>query len=323
VIDAALTLTMGLPKTCLYLPRARLHCGRILVVPVGFPPQLVEDPGLKGEMISARTWSGLMAPVAADVHKNSRGHLAVFAGAPGTTGAAWLCASAAARCRVGLVTLHAAADAYPVLAAKMTSIMCRPWDPARDGSTWDPTPFSAFLAGPGWGVTPQNGAWLRRLLEMSTPGVLDADALSLLATVLQESPRVLSGRWVLTPHPGEFSRMTGIDRAEVMNDPLRHARDSASRYQAVVVLKGPCTVIAAPDGRHWILDGVNPALATGGSGDVLAGIIAAGIATGMDPVDAALFGVSLHSHVGREAARKRGWFLAEDLVPLLSPALGR
>jgi len=111
------------------------------------------------------------------------------------------------------------------------------------------------------------------------------------------------------------------ERDSVLEDPVGHALAASRRFNAVVALKGHSTVIASPDGRYWIFDGANPALATGGSGDVLAGIIAGGVAGGMSPVDAALFGVSLHAHVGRSAARRRGWFLAEDLLPLISRAL--
>jgi len=93
--------------------------------------------------------------------------------------------------------------------------------------------------------------------------------------------------------------------------------------EAVIVLKGHCTVVAAPDGKYWILDAPNPALATGGAGDVLAGIVAAGVAGGLTPVDAARFGVALHANVARLAWRRNGWFLSEDLVPMLSRLLGR
>jgi NAD(P)H-hydrate epimerase len=326
VVNAAFTLTMGLPKNCLYLPHARVSCGRILVVPVGFPRALVEDAALPGEMITRSTWKEKIQPIPADVHKNQRGHLAVFAGARGTTGAAWLCATAAARCRVGLVTLHAGSEAYPVLAPRLTSVMCRPWDSeaaVRAAPAWDPAPFSALLVGPGWGVNEANGQWLQRLLSLPLPGVIDADALTLLGGALEAGRATLGGRWVLTPHPGEFSRLSGVPRDEILDDPVAHARSFAARHDAVLVLKGHTTVVADPGGRYWILDGANPALATAGSGDVLAGIVAAGIAGGLAPLDAALFGVSLHSHIGRIAARRLGWFLAEDMVPLLSPALGK
>ena len=126
-VRADLTLTMGLPKLCLYLPRARALCGRIFVVPVGFPPALVDDASIAGELLSSRAWKRLAPPIPPDTHKNKRGHLAVFAGARGTTGAAWLCATAAARARVGLVTLFADTEIYPVVAPKLTSVMCRPW----------------------------------------------------------------------------------------------------------------------------------------------------------------------------------------------------
>jgi len=324
-VRADLTLTMGLPKLCLYLPRARALCGRILVVPVGFPPALVEDPAIAGELLTPAAWKDLLPAVPVDTHKNRRGHLAVFAGARGTTGAAWLGATAAARARVGLVTLFADADAYPILAPKLTSVMCRPWSPGMpvsgEGSEWDPTRFTGLLVGPGWGLGEERSAWMESLFTLSIPGVIDADALTLLGARTARRPINLGGKWVLTPHPGEFARLAGVNRDSVLDDPVGHALAAAERMNAVVVLKGACTVVAAVDGRFWVLDGVNPALATGGSGDVLAGLIAGGIAGGLGPVDAALFGVSLHARLGQRAARKRGWFLAEDLVPLVSRLL--
>jgi ADP-dependent NAD(P)H-hydrate dehydratase / NAD(P)H-hydrate epimerase len=342
-VRADVTLTMGLPKLCLYLPHARVSCGRIHVVPVGFPPTLLQDPDIPGELLAHSAWRGLAPEIPADTHKNRRGHLAVFAGARGTTGAAWLCASAAARSRVGLVTVFVDSDAYPTVAQKLTSVMCRPWDApgaavtagaergpraaggsaAADASTWDPSRFSAVLAGPGWGLSEGKERWLGALLGQGLSGVIDADGLTLLGRIAARGRMDLGGRWVLTPHPGEFSRLTGIRKDEVLDDPVKHAVEASARLNAVIALKGPCTVVCAPQGRYWILDGSNPALATGGSGDVLAGIIAAGVAGGMSPLDAALFGVSLHARVGRMAARSAGWFLAEDLVPLISRVLSR
>jgi ADP-dependent NAD(P)H-hydrate dehydratase / NAD(P)H-hydrate epimerase len=319
VVRADVTLTMGLPKTCLYLPAARVSCGKIMVVPVGFPPALLDErEGHPGEILSPSAWRGLLPPVAPDTHKNERGHLAVFAGSPGTTGAAWLASSAAARCRVGLVTLFTPAAAWPVLAARLASVMCRPFDPG-DAASWEPHRFNAVLVGPGWGTGEANARWLAHLLSQGLPGVIDADGLTLLARSARTED--LGGSWVLTPHPGEFARLAGMPKESVLENPVEHAGAYARRVNAVVVLKGHCTVIAVPDGRFWILDGANPALATGGAGDVLAGVIAAGLAAGMDTVSAALFGVSLHSQAGRAAVRGHGWFLAEDLVPLLSRLL--
>jgi NAD(P)H-hydrate epimerase len=324
-VRADMTLTMGLPKLCLFLPRARGLCGRIIVIPVGFPPALVEDAAIPGAVLARSAWRRLAPPIPADTYKNRRGHLAVFAGARGTTGAAWLCASAAARSRVGLVTLFIDPDAYQIVAPKLTSVMCRAWEvPARQAATeWDASPYSAALVGPGWGLTDGKENWLERLIATYLTGVIDADGISLLGRIVSRGRVDLGGRWVLTPHPGEFSRLTGVSREEVLDDPVPRVLDASARLNAVVALKGSCTIVAVPQGKYWVLDGQIPALATGGSGDVLAGIIAAGIAGGMGPLDAALFGVSLHASVGRLAARRLGWFLAEDLVPLISRVLSR
>jgi NAD(P)H-hydrate epimerase len=322
-VRAEVTLTMGLPKACLYLPRARASCGRIVVIPVGFPRALVENERIPGALLTRSSWREIIPPLPPDTHKNRRGHLAVFAGTPGTTGAAWLCATAAARSRVGLVTLFADSEAYPVIASKLTSVMCRRWDPGAGTAGWEPDRYTAVLAGPGWGITDAKERMLDALLALPAGGVIDADGLSLLTRLLARDPsRTLGGRWVLTPHPGEFGRLAGMSRDDVLDDPVRHALTFSARTESVVVLKGHSTIVAAPGGRYWILDGSNPALATGGAGDVLAGIVAGGRAGGLSAVDAALFGVSLHSHVARLAWRRRGWFLAEDLVPLLSRVLG-
>jgi len=322
-VRADFTLAMGLPKLCLYLPRTRALCGRILVIPVGFPQALVEDPDIPGELLGPRSWRTLAPYIPPDTHKNKRGHLAVFAGSSGTTGAAWLCATAAARSRVGLVTLFIDPDAYPIVAPKLTSVMCRSWDltQGRDRGAWDPAPFSGVLVGPGWGLSEDKARWLDVLLSLPVPGVLDADALTLLGRGTTRARADLAGRWVLTPHPGEFARLAGVERDAVLDEPVKYALETSAALNAVIVLKGHCTIVASPAGRFWILDAANPALATAGSGDVLAGIIAAGVAGGLGPVEAALFGVSLHAHVGRIAARRAGWFLAEDLVPLLSRVL--
>jgi len=322
-VQADVTLTMGLPKLCLYLPRARTLCGRIYVIPVGFPPALVEGPGIAGELLSTRAWRKLAPVIPADTYKNRRGHLAVFAGARGTTGAAWLCATAAARARIGLVALFADAVSYPILAPKLTSVMCRPWEPAvpRGKPAWGHASYSGVLVGPGWGLGDARAAWLDSLFALPIRGVVDADAITLHGRSAAARRMDLGGRWVITPHPGEFTRLTGADQDSVLDDPVGNALAASDRLNAVVVLKGHCTVVAAPGGRFWILDGGNPALATGGSGDVLAGLVAAGIAGGIPPVEAALFGVSLHAHVGLAATRRRGWFLAEDLVPLVSRVL--
>ena len=323
-VRADVTLTMGLPKLCLYLPHARALCGRVLVVPVGFPPALVNDPSIPGEMLSFTAWRKLAKPVPPDTHKNRRGHLAVFAGSLGTTGAAWLSATAAARSRLGLVSLFAGRDVYPILAEKATSVMVKPWDEPHppDWGGLDLSQYTGLLVGPGWGLADGRERWLEHLLTQNLPGTIDADGITLLSRISKRGRVALGGRWVLTPHPGEFARISGVSRDDVLRDPVPHTRELSVRLEAVVVLKGHCTIVASPSGSFWIIDGPNAALATAGSGDVLAGLIAAGIAGGLSATEGALFGVSLHACLGRAAWRRLGWFLAEDLVPLISRVLG-
>jgi ADP-dependent NAD(P)H-hydrate dehydratase / NAD(P)H-hydrate epimerase len=322
VVHADATITMGLPKACLYLPRARRHVGRIFVVQPGFPPPLLEDPDILCEQIDEHSFRGLLPPVPVDAYKGDRGHLAVFAGAPGTSGAAWLASHAAARARVGLVSLFLDAPTFPLVAPSCRSVMAKPWDDAGDPSRFDASRHTALLIGPGWGLAEPRARWLAGLLGTDLPGVLDADGITLLAQTARGVRPRLGGRWVLTPHPGEFSRLSGATRDEILDDPVGRALAEAHDLEAVVVLKGHVTVVAGPDGRSRILDGCNPALATAGSGDVLAGLVGAGLSAGLAAFDAAVFGVSLHARLGTVARGRAGWFLAEDLVPLASEVLG-
>ena len=144
VVHADCTLTMGLPKACLFLPRARRHCGSILVVQPGFPAPLLEDPAIRCELLEQESFRGLLPPLPVEAHKGDRGHLAVFAGAPGTAGAAWLAAHAAARARVGLVSLFLDGATLPLVAPSCRSVMARPWD-ETDLESFDPSRYSALL----------------------------------------------------------------------------------------------------------------------------------------------------------------------------------
>jgi hydroxyethylthiazole kinase-like uncharacterized protein yjeF len=318
IMEADLTLAMGLPKLPLYLPRARRHCGKILVVDLGFPPALVQDPSIPCELLTEDSFAGILPAVPPDAHKGDRGYLAVFAGSPGTTGAAWLASHAAARARLGLVGLYLDAATWPILAPRCISVMARSWEPeGAPGTGLDRSRWTGILVGPGWGQQESRLPWLDWLLGLGLPGVIDADGLALLARL---GSRGLGGRWVLTPHPGEFSRFTGLPVGELLDDPLPRALELARSREAVVVLKGHVTLVADPDGSCWILDGGNPTLATGGSGDVLAGLVAAGLAAGLAPREAARAGVSLHARLGTLARQRHGWFIAEDLVPLVSEA---
>ena len=316
LVRADATVTMGLPKRCLYLPAVRTAAGAILVVAVGFPPDLLADPAIGCHLLTEDLLPGMLPAVAPDAHKGTRGHVAVFAAAPGTTGAAHLATMAAARAGAGLVTLYADRETYPLVAPAARSTMCRRLD-AGGGAELDAllARHQALLVGPGWGTGNGRRGLLGELLAAPLPGVLDADGLTLLAglAAAEGRPRRLAGRWVLTPHPGEMGRLLGMPTARVLADPPAAAAAAAERWQAAVILKGHVSCVASADGLA-ILDAGNPALATGGSGDVLAGLVAGLLSRGLDAPAAARAAVLVHSRAGRRAARAGGWIVAEDLL---------
>jgi hydroxyethylthiazole kinase-like uncharacterized protein yjeF len=310
------TLTVQLPKLCLYLPHARSLCGDIHIVPGVFPSQAIEKEDIPGYLIDEPLKHRLLKPLQADTHKGKRGRLAVFAGSEGTTGAAWLCSNAAARCRAGLVTLFVDRELYAANVPKYSSVMLRPWE----GAPPEKGRFDALLVGPGWGLSEHREKVLQSLFKSRLPGVLDADGITLLARMSRRAAPGLGKRWILTPHPGEFARLLGLETAEVLTDPLPHLLRASAELEAVIVLKGHCSFVADPRGRYGILDGMNPAMATGGSGDVLSGICAGLLTCGYNPEEAAVLGVLLHGQIGRRLYADRGYFLAEDMVEAVSSA---
>lgn len=347
LVRATATLTIGLPKRCLYLPLARTAAGEVLVVAAGFPRALLADPAAGCDLLTADLLSDLLPAAAVDAHKGTRGHVAVFAASPGTTGAGHLACAAAGRVGAGLVTLYVDARTYDLVAPAARSTMCR-----RLEVTGGPelqallARHEALLVGPGWGLDGARRALLGELLEAPLPGVLDADGLTLLARLAAEEgqPRRLHGRWVLTPHPGEMGRLLGIPTAEVLADPAAAATAAAERWQATVILKSHVSYVAcgapaqptaaagdsppAPGERAAasgsaglaLLDGGNAALGTGGAGDVLAGAVAGLLSRGLTPAAAARAGVLVHAEAARLALGAGGWFLAEDLLPCLGRA---
>jgi hydroxyethylthiazole kinase-like uncharacterized protein yjeF len=317
-VRAGVTLTIGLPKLALYLPAARALCGEIRVVEGVFPRELLESERIPAELLGDEQLPELLQAIPADTYKTARGHLAVFAGAEGTTGAAWLCSHAAAHSRTGLVTVQMERSLYAACLPAYSAVMVRPWDPEGPPVAQSLERYTGLLVGPGWGLSERREAWLEFLLETGLPGLLDADGITLLPRVRKGRSLDLGGRWVLTPHPGEFGRLIGERTESVLADPLPRLRETSASLNATVVLKGHCTYISAPDGRLWVLDGMNPALATGGSGDVLSGIIAGQLAGGVEAVTAARLGVLLHATAGHRAFAARGYFTADELVSFVA-----
>ena len=315
VINADLTLVIGLPKTILYYPSLRRFAGRIIVVSIGFPPALIVEPSDAGNLYEH---SKAVLPVIPDwAYKGTRGHSAIFAGSPGTVGAAVLSATAAGRARSGLVTLFADSNIYSEASSNLISVMVKKMDNEEELFLEG---FTSILAGPGWGKG-QRDNLLLKLFESSLPGVLDADGLNILLrirSIFEKTPGFLEGRWVFTPHPGEYSRLSGIDKEKFLLSPLSYLKKTAAEYGAVIVLKSHVTFIVAPGGEYTVVDGMNPVIATGGSGDILAGIITGFLAQGIEPYKAAVLGVGIHQSIGKTCFKEKGWFLAEDLLPYIS-----
>jgi NAD(P)H-hydrate epimerase len=269
-----------------------------------------------------------LPPRPKDAHKGTFGTVVVVAGSLGLTGAAYLSSTAAARSGAGLVRLLVAEAIYPILAAKCTEVMATPITEVAPGAighaSHDPIlrqleAANAGVVGPGLGR--DTSTW-RLVHDLAThaacPLVIDADGLNALA----EAPRLLKRlgkNRVLTPHPGEMSRLVRKPAAEVQGDRRETARKAAADWSAVVVLKGANTVVAAPDGRIYEDSHEVPALASGGTGDVLSGVIAALIAQGSDPFTAAVTGVYVHAESGLRIQARIGesGLLASDLLPEL------
>ena len=296
----------------LLLPGRRL-CGEIVLAEIGIPASVLTEIAPKAHENGPPLWLRDYPWPRIDDHKYRRGHL-LLAGGDIMTGAARLAARAAARVGAGLVTLAAPRSAWSVYAAALTGTIVRPCGGIEEWQDLLADPRrNAILLGPGAGT----GTMLREMVEAALatrrPTVLDAEAL----TVFADEPRrlldAIVGPVVLTPHEGEFARLF----AE-RGDKLSRARAAAAESGAIVLLKGPDTVIASPDGRAIINANAPPDLATGGTGDVLAGMIAGLLAQGMDPFAAAAAAVWLHGEAGHAGG---AGLVAEDLIELLPGVL--
>lgn len=260
-------------------------------------------------------------------HKGTFGTVVALAGSLGLTGAAYLCATGAARAGAGMVRLLVADSIYPVLAAKCTEVMATPVPEVGPGVVGHAgleavarhfDGAAAALIGPGLGRDRSTVRLLVDLLpRLRSPLVLDADGLNAAAGNARLIKR-LGPRAVLTPHPGEMARLTGRSVAEIESDREGAAREAAEEWGAVVVLKGAGTVVAAP-GRLSVDPHLVPALASGGTGDVLAGVIAGLLAQGADAFTAAVTGVYVHAAAGRRLSAELGdsGLLASELLPVI------
>ncbi len=311
---ADLTVTFCRPKPGHLLLPGRDLVGELVVADIGIPDSVVAslDEGIRRN--EPPLWAGLLPRRHSTAHKYRFGHAVVVGGPAHATGATRLAALAALRAGAGLVSVAARPDALPVYAAALTTVMTKPCaDTAALEALLADSRLNAWLIGPGAGVGETTRAATLALARSGRPLVLDADALTSFADDPATLFEALHGACVLTPHDGEYGRLFAR-----RGDRLLRARAAAAACRAVVLLKGADTVVAAPDGRAAILGAAPAALATAGTGDVLAGLILGLLAQGMPAFEAAAAGAWLHARAGTFAGPG---LIAEDLIGRIPAAL--
>jgi NAD(P)H-hydrate epimerase len=331
-VAAEVTVTYGWPKIGQILAPGRDYVGRLWQVDISIPPDLAKDAPV--ELAEAREMRELIPARPFGSHKGTFGHLLVLAGSEGKSGAAALASLGGLRAGAGLVTLGIAASLNDIMEVKLTEAMTLPLPEApmeRALGMEALKPIKSFLGkgmalalGPGLGTHPETRELVRRLVrELPQPMVVDADGVNALAgdpACLKDA----AGPRILTPHPGEMARLLGISTPEVQAHRLEVARETAARYGCVVVLKGAQTLAAASDGRLSLNPTGNPGLASGGTGDVLTGLIGGWLAQGLAPWEAARLGVYLHGLTADYFAAQHGprSLVAGDLINLFPEVLG-
>jgi NAD(P)H-hydrate epimerase len=318
------TVTFTAPKPAQVLPPNCERVGELVVGPIGSPEALYQDAKLS--LLEPAMFGSLMQPRPRSGHKGTFGHVLVIAGSRGKTGAAAMSGIAALRAGAGLVTVASAMSAIPVIAAHAPELMTVPLAETHDGSILQAVDLEAvaegktvIAIGPGLGRHPGTDTLVSTAAEQfAQPMVIDADALG--APVPGSPGRVR----VLTPHPGEMSRLTGQTVAEILKDRVGAARAFATGHQVTLVLKGQRTLVAFADGRVWINPTGTPAMGKGGSGDILTGLIAGFLAQfPKQPDEAVAAAVYLHGRAGELGAHALGekCLMATDLLRYLSQAM--
>jgi NAD(P)H-hydrate epimerase len=325
------TVTFTAPKPCQVLSPAFELAGRLHVTQIGSPPNLyVNDASVWLSLSEPTLFTHLFRPRSSDSNKGLYGHVLVIAGARGKTGAAAMAGIAVLRAGAGLVTVASAESAIGAIAAHAPEIMTEPLPETAAGSISRRAldllarlgeKKNVVALGPGMGGDPETMQFIRGAVgETPVPMVLDADGLNALGE-LEWKARAAR---ILTPHPGEMSRLTGKTIPEVQADRIGVSRAFAAERGVHLVLKGNRSVIAAPDGRVWINPTGSPAMSTGGTGDVLTGLIAGLLAQFPDQLEAALLAaVYLHGRAGELGAAKLGEkpLIATDLFEFLPEAM--
>jgi NAD(P)H-hydrate epimerase len=331
-VRASLTITFGLPKIGHLIPPGLDYVGKVRVIDIGIPKRLVEDekiPTYLLEKEEIQTW--LSIPRNPDTHKGDYGHLLVIAGSVGKTGAAVMACQAALRMGAGLVTLAIPKSLNAILEMKLTEVMTEPL-PETPKQTLSLRAFSAIarlcenkravVIGPGLGTLKETQSLILKLIRtLDLPIILDADGLTALAT----QPKILpikNRALVLTPHPGEMARLIRSQVKEVLENRVRLSRNFSQSHHVHLILKGHPTLITTPKGEVFINPTGNPGMASGGTGDVLTGMIGGLVCQGFNLLTSLQVAVYLHGMAGDEGAQEMGEksLIATDLIEKI-PAL--
>ncbi len=322
VIRARYTLTFHRPKLSFFFAENASFVGNVTVLDIGLSEEFTEVQSSKNFVLTTQDIANAIKPREKFAHKGNFGHACIVAGSHGMVGAAVLSVRACLRAGVGLVTAHVPERENPIMQISVPeALVSSDIRPEIISQIPDLIPYSAVAFGPGTGKKAETQRALLALLNMMNSGnsgvptrlVLDADALNILSEN-KDWMNLLPANSIITPHPGEFDRLAG--RSETGYQRYLKQTEMARKYAVFVVLKGAHTSVAAPDGSCFFNTTGNPGMATGGSGDVLTGIIVSLSAQGLSPSQAACAGVWLHGTAGDAAAIKSGQqaLIASDIV---------
>ena len=322
-VRATITFTVAVLKYSCFTLLSRPYCGKIVVVPIGFPPALINATE-GGELLQIIDIKHMHLPISPFSYKNKRGVVAIYAGGGDTIGAAIMAADGASAAGAGIIHLFPHSQSYThMLGMRAEYIVHRPAPPNEHVENLHQ--YHALCIGPGWSIDDETCALFYKLVHHSSSGVIDADAITILSKAVSLrgdmmhldqqhlTSNTLHG-WVLTPHCAEFARLLDIDIARILQDPLYYLNICARQLHVVIVLKSYTTYIMDCNGQYAICDGAEMSLATAGSGDVLAGIISALLSQGYEPFHAAKLAVLLHLHAGITAKKRYGQYRATALA---------
>jgi NAD(P)H-hydrate epimerase len=331
-VRASLTITFGLPKIGHVISPGLDYVGKLKLVDIGLPKKLVEEERIQTYLLEndeIRGW--LSTPRRPDTHKGDYGHLLVIAGSVGKTGAAAMTCETALRIGAGLVTLAIPKSLNAIMEVKLTEVMTEPL-PETPKQTLSLRAFSSILRlcenkkaviiGPGIGTFKETQSLILKLIKtLNLPIILDADGLTALATQPKTLPTT-NRSLILTPHPGEMAKLIRSTPKDVQEDRISISRNFAQSHHVHLVLKGHRSLIATPKGEVFINPTGNPGMASGGTGDVLTGMIGGLICQGFDILQSLQMAVYLHGLAGDEMAQELGEksLIARDIIEKI-PAL--